>query len=163
MAHVFHDTHPEFAVRGEVEARSAFNVDLLALVRAWPEDWRRLREQEEDISEAVNTLVCDVLIEGEEWGPAWEPKGFLRVRTDEPEVDWRAPHDAADFWPRFTAALIAEGLWGDNTTPEDDGRRPGPGQLALVEEDGVVAAGPCPHVAECAKYPCQRCSPGGAR
>jgi hypothetical protein len=129
--HVFHDVHPEFGVHGKVEVQSDFNVDLLALVKAWPSDWARIREEEDRLDEALNALICGVLIEGEEWGPWHEPKGFIRLNTDDPDLDWREPRDDSTFWARLTAALEAEGLWGEVPEVPEDPRSPGPGQIGL--------------------------------
>lgn len=130
-ASVFHDTHPEFAVRGTVEVQAEFNVDLVALVKAWPDDWARIRDEQSDLQEALGTLIYDVLIEGEDWAP-FQPKGFFRLRTDEPDLDWWHPRGDETFWDRLTEAMVQEGLWGDaDDEPSADLRVPGPGQLGL--------------------------------
>lgn len=133
-ASVFHGAHPEFAVRGEVKAETEFNVDLLALIKAWPDDWDRIRESQQWFEEAINELIVGVLIEGEEWGPSWEPKGFIRCWSDEPELDWNAPRGSS-LLDDLEAVLRAEGLWGDPAESAADSRMPGPGQIALGDPE----------------------------
>lgn len=136
FASVFHDEHPEFAVPGRVEARTDFNVDLLALVQQWPAEWDQIRENENDLAEALNTLICETLIEREEWGPFWEPKGFIRVWGEEPELDWDPPRAARDgFFTRLGEKLTSLGLWGEEEESTNEvPAGPGPGQLALGED-----------------------------
>lgn len=134
LASVSHEMHPEFAVRGQVEARTDFSVDLVALIKAWPEDWARICEEESDLEEAVNTLICGTLVEGEEWGPVWAPRGFIHLRSDEPELEWSVPrveHDS--FFTRLEEALVALKLWG--VDPEELAPVNSPGQLAIDIEE----------------------------
>lgn len=131
-ASVFHDVHPEFAVRGTVEARSDFNVDVYALIVKHPADWARIRDEERDLSEAVNTLICEML---EETGlDTFSLRGpaFFHVWDDMSEIDWDHPRDDYDFFTRLENRLIDEGLWGERDETETEiVAQPGPGQLAI--------------------------------
>ena len=137
-ASVSHDTHPEFAVRGSIQASAEFNVDLLALIEAHPTDWNRIRDDEDHLESALHTLLDEVLIEGEEWGPIGQAEGVLRLLVDEPDLDWGGPRGDQDFFTRLAAVLTERGLWGEaaeQVTPAEQVS----GQLALDDDAERIA------------------------
>lgn len=134
-ASVIHDVHPEFGVTGTVTANSEFGVDVLALIHQHPADWDRIREDESDIAEAVNVLICEQFEDAaiDTFSLRYGNKAFFHGWDEEPEIDWREPREDTDFFARLEAALEDAGLWG--TPPEPAHRTtPIPGQLTLNVE-----------------------------